>query len=167
MLYMGNKVTTTDRLLDPMGLKPSIYELKPNQAERETRYPYDRTYQNVPVNMALSEQREQMAAETIMRSQRGLGGGDGFPVAPGQVQHRYMAGQRPPAPCRQAWTSGRTFRHFRRRADFPDANGRPTQRDYSVGDKYYRPKTIERERVNAARTFQRYYEKGTPSRGQW
>jgi len=160
MIYMGNKVTTTDRLLDPMGLKPSIYELDPNQAERETRYPYDRTYQTIPVNMALAEQRQRNNATMVLAQ-------DGYPVPPQQAEYRDMSGSRPPAPSRQAWTSGPTFRHFRRRRAFREPNGRPTQRDYSVGDTYYRPKPIEQERHEAMRTYTRYATQGPPVRGTW
>jgi len=169
MIYLGNKVTSTDLLLDPMGLRPSIYEMNPNQAERETRYPYNRTYQHVPVNMALAEQRA--SAKQMADTQRMMheDGGGGYPLPPQQMgmQYRDVSGSRPPACARQAWTSGRTFRHFRRRSEYNEPNGRPNRRDFSTGDKFYQPKTIERERYDATRTYQKYLRKGPPVRGTW
>jgi hypothetical protein len=161
MYFLGNKLTTPDMLLDPACTRPSVYELDPVRHMREQQFPYTRTVQAVPVNL--------FTAECQARDPRYDASQVGRTVAPHLVGADLADNScnRPPAPCRQAWTSGPTFRYFRRSQEYNGPRPRQNTRDRYVGDNFYRPHTVEEQRRRAFRKYNGLLQKGMPRRGEW
>lgn len=161
-MYLGNKILSIDQLLDPALQGPSIYEIDPTIAEREQRYPFTRTVQDVPLNMLEAETRKQ-------NSRRRNDEYGELPAKPQNADkfYRDYTNHRPQATFRQAWTSHPTFRYFKRSQRLQEEYRRPTVRDYTCGDKYYIPKTIEQERARNERIYYNFATRGPPRRGEW